>query len=118
MNRCLSRPGLEFATLSRAANRPVTSAVKAPPSPSRVTWCFFALRRLSAALLPSLAAVAVPLRVHVDRVLLPLALALGSALALLLGPEHHVGERHEHLARNRTEPSDVAGNTSELRLED
>lgn len=51
----------------------------------------------SAALLPSLPAVAVSLGADVDRVLLPLPLPLGSVLALLLGPQHHVGEGHEHL---------------------
>lgn len=51
----------------------------------------------SAALLPSLPAVSVPLGADVDRVLLPLSLPLGSVLALLLGPQHHVGEGHEHL---------------------
>ena len=52
---------------------------------------------VSAALLPSLPAVSVSLGVHVDGVLLPLSLPLGSVLALLLGPEHHVSEGHEHL---------------------
>lgn len=58
--------------------------------------------RLSAALLPSPAPVAVPLGAHVDRVLLPLALPLRPALTLLLGPQHHVGEGHEHLAAAET----------------
>lgn len=50
----------------------------------------------SAALLPSLPAVSVSLGVDVDRVL-PLSFPLGSVLAQLLGPQHHVGEGHEHL---------------------
>lgn len=52
---------------------------------------------VSAAFLPFLPAVSVSLSVDVDRVLLPLSLPLGSVLTLLLGPEHHVGEGHEHL---------------------
>lgn len=51
----------------------------------------------SAAFLPSLPAVSVSLGVDVHRVLLPLSFPLRSVLALLLGPEHHVGEGHEHL---------------------
>lgn len=51
----------------------------------------------SAALLPPLPAVSVSLGADVDRVLLPLPLPLRSVLALLLGPQHHVGEGHEHL---------------------
>ena len=58
--------------------------------------------RVSAALLPSLPAVPVPLGVDVDRALLPLSLPLGSVLTLLLGSEHHVGEGHEHLSRQQT----------------
>lgn len=51
----------------------------------------------SAALLPSLPAVSVSLSTDVDHVLLPLSLPLGSVLALLLGPQYHMGEGHEHL---------------------
>lgn len=60
------------------------------------TWRFLCVW-VSAALLPSLPAVSVSLSVDVDGVLLPLSFPLGSVLALLLGPEHHVGEGHEHL---------------------
>lgn len=56
--------------------------------------------RDSAALLASLPAVSVSLSVDVDGVLLPLSFPLGSVLALLLGPEHHVGEGHEHLNKH------------------
>lgn len=52
---------------------------------------------VSAAFLPSLPAVSVSLSVDVDRVFLSFSFPLGSVLALLLGPEHHVGEGHEHL---------------------
>lgn len=74
---------------------------------------------LSAALLPSLPAVSVSLGVHVDRVLLPLSFPLGSVLALLLCPEHHVCEGHEHL-RNateqvKTEPAQLLERVSELK---
>lgn len=51
----------------------------------------------SAALPASLPAVSVSLGADVDRVLVPLSLPLSSVLALLLGPQHHVGEEHEHL---------------------
>lgn len=54
---------------------------------------------VSAAFLPPLPAVSVSLGVDVHRVLLPLPLPLHSVLALLLCPEHHEGERHEHLSR-------------------
>lgn len=67
---------------------------------------------VSAAFLPSLPAVSVSLGVDVDRVLLPLSLPLRSVLALLLGPEHHVGEGHEHL--NTTE----TGTLERLRIEE
>lgn len=53
----------------------------------------------SAAFLRSLPAVVVSLGVEVDRVV-PLPFALGSALALLLGVQHHVGESHEHLCED------------------
>lgn len=51
----------------------------------------------SAAFLPSLSSVSVSLGVDVDSVLLSLSFPLGSVLALLLGPQHHVGKGHEHL---------------------
>lgn len=54
---------------------------------------------VSAAFLAPLPAVSVSLGVDVHRVLLPLPLPLHSVLALLLGPEHHEGEGHEHLSR-------------------
>lgn len=78
---------------------------RAQISPSRLvsSRCFeasggVAASGASAAFLPSLPAVSVPVGVDVDRVFLPLSLPLRTVLALLLGPQDHAGESHEHLS--------------------
>lgn len=61
---------------------------------------------LSAAFLGSLPAVPLPMRVDVDRIPLALTFPLGPALTLLLGPQDHVSEGHEHLPGKSTTTQD------------
>lgn len=62
------------------------------------SWRRDAQRQLSAALLRFLPAVSVSVGVDVHRVL---TLSLCLVLALLFGPQHHVGESHKHLDREK-----------------
>lgn len=97
-----TEPRASRLTWALSCSKSVTK-LEPPVSPPCLGFCASARRRpasgASAALLASLPAVSVSLGADVDRVLLPLSLPLGSVLALLLGPQHHVGEGHEHLQR-------------------